>query len=99
VTNHLLGRYGTENLPQGNTFDRFRRLTRELADRGSRVTPEEVRAINQCVAVPREAKGAATLWHAIYDLPERNTAISFFLGREPGGADRRTPYLGFGLTH
>src|SRR5436190_12970293 len=98
VTNHLLGRYGTENLPQGNTFDRFRRLTREIADRRSRVTPDQVRTINQCVAVPREARGSATLWHSVYDLPARSVRISFFLGRAPDGAVRRTSYLEFGLT-
>jgi hypothetical protein len=98
VTNHLLGKYGTEKLPQGNSFDRFRRLTREIADRKARVTPEEVRTINQCVAVPKEARGAATLWHSIYDLADRKVKISFFLGRDPKGEDRRTPYLEFGFT-
>lgn len=98
VTNHLLGRYGTEKLPEGNTFDRFRRLTHEIADRGARVTPDEVRTINQCVAVPREARGAATLWHAVYDLPERRVRISFFLGRGSDGTERRTSYLDFGLA-
>jgi hypothetical protein len=98
VTNHLLGRYGTDKLPEGNSFDRFRRLSREITDRKSRVTPEEVRTINQCVAVPREARGAATLWHSVYDLAERKVKISFFLGRSSNGEDRRTPYLGFGFT-
>jgi hypothetical protein len=98
VTNHLLGRYGTENLPEGNTFDRYRRLTHEIAQRRSRVTPDEVRTINQCVAAPREARGSATLWHAVYDLTEKKVRISFFLGRPAGGEDRRTPYLDFGLT-
>lgn len=98
VTNHLLGRYGTEHLPQGDSFDRFRRLTRELAERGSRVTPDEVRAINLCVAVPGGVRDHATLWHAVYDLTERKVRISFFLGRTPDGADRRTPYLDFGFS-
>jgi hypothetical protein len=99
VTNHLVSRYGTEKLPQGNTFDRFRRLSHEIAERRSRVTPDEVRTINQCVAVPKEARGAATLWHAVYDLPEKKVRISFFLGRTPDGTDRRTPYVDFGFTH
>lgn len=98
VTNHLLGRYGTENLPQGNTFDRYRRLTREIAARKAKVTPQEVRTINQCVAVPKEARAAATLWHSIYDLAERKVKISFFLGRDSQGEERRTPYLEFGFT-
>ncbi len=98
VTNHLLGKYGVDNLPQGNTFDRFRRLTREIADRKARVTPEEARTINQCVAVPKEANSSATLWHSVYDLAERKVKVSFFLGRDAKGEDRRTPYLPFGFT-
>lgn len=98
VTNHLLGKYGTNALPQGNSFDRFRRLTREIADRRARVTPEEVCTINQCVAVPKEARGAATLWHAVYDLADRKVKVRFFLGRDSKGEDRLTPYLEFGFT-
>lgn len=29
---------------------------------------------------------------------DRAVKVSFFLGRDPGGADRRTPYLEFGFT-
>lgn len=99
VPNHLLGVYGTEKLPEGNSFDRFRRLTQEIAERKARVTPDEVRTINQCVAVPKEAQGAAMLWHSVYDLADRKLKISFFLGRDSKGEDRRTPYLQFGFTH
>src|SRR5262249_2259862 len=98
VTNHLLGKFGTEKLPQGNTFDRFRRLTREISDRNSKVSSDPVCTINQCVAVPKEAKGAATLWHAVYDLTGREVKISFFLGRGANGEERRTKYIPFGFT-
>jgi len=99
VTNHLLGKYGSDHLPEGNSFDRFRRLTREIADRKSKVTPEEAQTINQCVAVPKEATRAATLWHSLYDLTEGKVRVSFFLGRDPNGEARRTPYISFGFTH
>lgn len=98
VTNHLLGRYGTAKLPEGNSFDRYRRLTREIASRKATITPEEARTINQCVAVPKEAGAHATLWHSVYDLAERKVKVSFFLGRDPGRAERRTPYLEFAFT-
>jgi hypothetical protein len=98
VTNHLLGVYGTDNLPQGNTFDRYRRLKHEIGSRQSKVSTREALTINQCVAVPKEAKGAATLWHAVYDLTAKKVKVSFFLGRNSQGEDRRTPYLDFGFT-
>jgi hypothetical protein len=98
ATNHLLSKFGTENLPEGNSFDRFRRLTSEVSSRKAKVTPIEVLTINHCVAVPKEASDAATLWHSVYDLKDRKVKISFFLGRDAKGNDRRTPYMEFGFT-
>jgi predicted choloylglycine hydrolase len=98
VTNHLLGVYGEQNLPEGNSFDRYRRLKHEIMNRHESVSEAEALSINQCVAVPKEAKGAATLWHAVYDLSARKVKISFFLGRNAQGADRRTPYLDFAFN-
>ncbi|MBS1724460.1 MAG: linear amide C-N hydrolase [Armatimonadetes bacterium] len=97
VTNHRVSKYGTAKLPDGNSFDRFRRLQQEIAKKGGLLTPDEVRETNLCVAVPPVAAQAATLWHSVYDLKERTLKVSFFLGREDG-KDRRTPYLEFRLA-
>lgn len=97
VTNHSIAEYGTTNLPQGNSFDRYRRLQKEIADRKGRVTPAEVKEINYCVAVPEGVMKAATLWHAVYDVTDRSVKISFCLSRSDEAKQRRTPYLSFRL--
>lgn len=97
VTNHLLAKYRGVKPPEGNSGDRFARLEQEIAARKSRVTPDDVRAINQCVAVPKVAGNHATLWHSVYDLQDKSMSISFFLGRDARGLERRTPYLKFKL--
>jgi hypothetical protein len=40
---------------------------------------------------------ARTLWHAIYDLEDRSVAVDFYLGDEPDGAIRRSPYVELAL--
>lgn len=97
VTNHLVSKTDGYHMPNGNSYDRFRRLRTEIENRKGRITPKDVQVINTCVAVPTEARGAATLWHAVYDLKARKVKISFFLGKGPKG-ERRTPYLDFGFT-
>ncbi|MEZ0326564.1 MAG: C45 family autoproteolytic acyltransferase/hydrolase [Fimbriimonas sp.] len=97
VTNHLLAEYNAENLPEGNSFDRFRRLQSEIAQRKGKVTPAEATTINACVAVPKDTQGHATLWHSVYDLKERSMSVSFFLGRDAAGIERRSPYYAFKL--
>ena len=39
--------------------------------------------------------GARTIWHALYDLESRQMEISFYLGDNPDGTDRRSPYQTF----
>jgi hypothetical protein len=97
VTNHLLAQYDSTALPQGNSFDRFRRLQKEIASRRGRVTPEEASTINSCVAVQPGPWPSATLWHSVYDLRERSLKVSFWLGKD-GNRERRTPYLPFKLV-
>jgi hypothetical protein len=98
VTNHMLSKYGTQNLPKGNSFDRYRKLQAQLAARKGKFTPTEVKEINYCVAVPAEVKVAATLWHAVYDLKTRSVMISFCLSKADEATQRRTPYLSFHLA-
>jgi penicillin V acylase-like amidase (Ntn superfamily) len=95
VTNHLLSRFPGE-LPQGNSFDRYRRLQARIREIGPKLTPEQVASTNACAAVPAGAQGAATLWHSVYDLAGRTLRVSFWLGRRDG-TERRTEYLEFRL--
>ncbi len=97
VTNHLLANFDASNLPEGNSFDRYRRLQAEIANRKGKIRPEEASVINACVAVPKDAKDHATLWHSVYDLENRSMSVSFFLGRAAGGVERRSPYIDFRL--
>ncbi|MBS1715390.1 MAG: linear amide C-N hydrolase [Armatimonadetes bacterium] len=96
VTNHRLSKFGTSGLPQGNSFDRYRKLESEIQRQGGKLSPDAVRSTNLCVAVPPSAQGAATLWHSVYDLDDLTLKVSFFLGHEDG-KERRTPYLEFKL--
>jgi hypothetical protein len=95
VTNHLLSQFEGE-LPEGNSFDRYRRLQAGIRAIGPKLTPDQVRSTNECAAVPVAAEGAATLWHSVYDLADRSLRVSFWLG-EQDGRQRRTEYLEFRL--
>lgn len=97
ITNHSIAVYGTSNLPEGNSFDRYRRLQAELDKRSDTFTPAEVKEINYCVAVPEQARVAATMWHAVYDLQDRSMIVSFCLSRMDEAKERRSPYLAFKL--
>ncbi len=95
VTNHLLSGFDATKLPEGNSFDRYRRLQEELAKRPKH-TPDEVATNNLCVAVPTNP-GHATLWHSVYDLEDRSMRVSFYLGIDKKGNARRSEYLKFEL--
>jgi hypothetical protein len=97
VTNHSIAEYGTTGLPEGNSFDRYRRLQAELVKRKGKVSPADVKEINYCVAVPSGVRVAATMWHAVYDLQLRSVQISFCLSGPDEQVERRTPYLTFAL--
>jgi hypothetical protein len=95
VTNHLISDFGTDKLPEGNSFDRYRALQAEIAKRGQH-TPEQASTNNLCVAVPTNPSHA-TLWHSVYDLEDRSMRVSFYLGIDSNGRARRTPYMKFQL--
>ena len=101
VTNHLLhARPSLDDLPAGDgpsaTYARARRLTAAMA--GRTLSVEEIKAAHSCVH--REDPGAAvrTLWHGLYDAVDRSLEISFYLGDEPAGGVRRSPYRRFALA-
>lgn len=98
VTNHLLAQFDATHLPEGNSFDRYRRLQAEIKSRNGKVTPEEAGSINSCVAVPAETPTHATLWHSVYDLRARTMKVDFFLGKRANGAEKRSGYQSFRLN-
>jgi penicillin V acylase-like amidase (Ntn superfamily) len=98
VTNHLLSQFDATHLPEGNSFDRYRRLQQEIRSRNGKVTPEEAGTINSCVAVPGETPTHATLWHSVYDLKARTMKVNFFLGKTPNGGERHSGYVSFNLS-
>ncbi len=42
--------------------------------------------------------GGRTIWHALLDLETREIEVSFYLGDNPDGTDRRSPYQTFRLA-
>lgn len=97
ITNHSIAEYGTGNLPEGDSFNRYRMLQAQLAQHPGKVTPAQVKEINYCVAVPKGVQVAATMWHAVYDLKDRSMIVSFCLSRADEKEERRSPYLSFKL--
>jgi hypothetical protein len=39
-----------------------------------------------------------TIWHVINNTDERSVEVSFYLGDEPDGTGRRSPYRSFKLA-
>jgi len=99
VTNHPLHGRSLDDLPadQGpsSTYDRARRLTAAVA--GRTLSTEEIRAAHACVHRDDPASTTRTLWHGIYDAADRSLEISFYLGDDPAGGSRRSPYRRFAL--
>jgi len=97
VTNHSIAEYGTTNLPKGDSFDRYKKLQAEFAKHAGKLTPNDVKVVNSCVAVPESVMVSGTLWQAVYDTRDRSVNVSFCLSRADEAKERRTPYLHFQL--
>ena len=102
VTNHLLhGRPSLDDLPAGDgpsaTYARARRLAAAVEGRAA-LSREEIKAAHACVHREDPASASRTLWHGLYDAVERSLEVSFYLGDDPAGGVRRSPYLRFALT-
>ncbi len=102
VTNHLLhDRPSLDDLPAEDgpsaTYARARRLTAAVAARSGPLSTEQIRAAHACVHREDPASPSRTLWHGIYDASDRSLEVSFYLGDDPEGGVRRSPYLQFSL--
>lgn len=102
ATNHLLhGRPSLEDLPAGAgpsaTYARARRLTAAVAGRAA-LSPEDIKAAHACVHREDAASASRTLWHGLYDAVDRSLEVSFYLGDDPAGGARRSPYRRFRLA-
>ena len=112
VTNHLLHQPAPANVSVENdpgwTRTRLARLTDVLDRAGDGLTPRDLKAAHVCTrftkSFARELTGdpeanpsSRTIWHAVYDTEERSLDASFYLGDNPDGTDRRSPYRSFQL--
>ncbi|MEQ1932754.1 MAG: C45 family peptidase [Fimbriimonadaceae bacterium] len=102
VTNHLLSAFKEDQLPAGNSFDRYRTLKAGFAV--PKLSEAQIIKTHQSVmprgsGTPMEGPVGRTLWHSIYDLTARSMKISFYLGESTEGDlnQRRTRYQEFSL--
>jgi hypothetical protein len=102
VTNHLLhDRPSLDDLPAEDgpsaTYARARRLTAAVGARSGPLSSEQVKVAHACVHREDPALPSRTLWHGLYDASDRGLEVSFYLGDDPAGGVRRSPYLQFAL--
>jgi len=112
VTNHPLHEPGPADLSAesdpGWTRTRLARLTDAVASAGDNLTPRHLQDTHsgvrftkafarQMTGDPEADTGGRTIWHSIYDIDARRIDVSFFLGDNPDGTDRRSPYGSFEL--
>ena len=87
--------------PENNALWRYATLTRRIADRPDRLTPDDLKANNACVNVQKMLEIVAsgskdhsvaanihsrTLWHSLYDQQARSVEFSFYLGDDRRGS-------------
>ena len=102
VTNHLLhDRPSLDDLPAEDgpsaTYARARRLSAAVGARSGPLSTEQIKAAHACVHREDPDSPSRTLWHGIYDASDRSLEVSFYLGDDPAGGVRRSPYLRFRL--
>jgi len=112
VTNHLLHQPAPANVSVENdpgwTRTRLARLTDVLDRAGDGLTPQDLKAAHvrtrftksfarELTGDPEANPSSRTIWHAVYDTEERSLDASFYLGDNPDGTDRRSPYQSFQL--
>ena len=112
VTNHLLhepapAQISVETDP-GWTHTRLARLAAAVAGIDDGITSEHLKDTHAGVrftkAFAREMTGnpdadtvGRTIWHAVYDIDARSIDVSFYLGDNEDGTDRRSDYEVFAL--
>ncbi len=103
VTNHPVHPHPTAgSIPatlDGNSYQRFRRLDREIAAAPMERSLRHIREANLCVrAMADKAVPERTLWYAIYDSTDLSLQIDFYLGEDPEPSkDRRSEAIRFQL--
>jgi hypothetical protein len=84
------------------------RLTAAIASIGDGISSGDMKDANAGVrftkAFAREMTGnpdadtvGRTIWHAVYDIDARSIDVSFYLGDNEDGTDRRSEYRTFEL--
>lgn len=95
----------------GWTRTRLARLTETVNAIDGPISPGDMKKAHESVRFTkrwvRELTGsdeiadgfdARTIWHSLYDLESRQVEVSFYLGDNPDGSDRRSEYLTFQLN-
>ncbi len=113
VTNHPLHQPAPATVSvdsdPGWTRTRLARLTDAVTSAGDNLTPRHLKDIHagvrftrafarQITGNPEADTAGRTIWHCIYDIDARRIDVSFFLGDNPDGTDRRSPYESFELA-
>ncbi len=100
VTNFLLHRYeGTSSLPEDDPSSNMFQRAKILATRAQAapLSGDDLSAALDAVCVESGDPVARTLWRSLYDLDDRSLTIDFYLGRAPGGCQRRSAPRSFSL--
>lgn len=104
VTNHLLSNYQSiDQLPeegQIDSYDRFRKLHLSISGK-TQFDIDEIKAVNSSVANTGMAfdhpdyAPNRTLWHALYDIDERNVSVKFYLGEKRDPKDEKESTINY----
>lgn len=112
VTNHLLHEPAPASISvetdPGWTHTRLARFIEAVTSVGNDISPGDMRDAHAGVrftkAFAREITGdpdadtvGRTIWHAVYDIEARSIDVSFYLGDNEDGTDRRSEYQSFEL--
>jgi penicillin V acylase-like amidase (Ntn superfamily) len=99
ITNHPVSKYASlDDLPQGDSYDRYRAL-RQAATSRPVMSTQEIIAANASVAATPDFPGNAqyapgrTIWYSLYDLDQRTMKVKFYLGEKLDPADPGTALL------
>lgn len=113
ITNHALHRMSVSRDSQmtagvGESQGRFDRLVTEIDKAGPKLSLDQIKLANACVAVTTKAPPSSsphrqerTLWHSLYDCNDRSLMVDFYLGEGKDSAyknQKRSGYLKFVLN-
>lgn len=97
VTNHPLFLEESQATQFPESFGRRKRMQDEIALAGDKLSLDQIKYTNACVAAANPHYSGRTIWHSLYNCAERSMQVSFYLGDDNSGVPRRSDYLTFQL--